>query len=90
MKVKVTRLSQIENRILYDGPAIEHGYPISDFFKVVANSRDEGEGVDLRFGFINTEREKLQIHLTLSRAETIEMYRSLVSWLDSIIKEGEK
>lgn len=89
MKVKVTRISQIENRVLYDGPAIKHDYPISDFFELVAQSRSEGEGVIFRFGFINTEREKIQIECTLSYAETVDAHKSLVGWLKSIIDEFE-
>lgn len=89
MKIQVKRLSQFGNRVLYDGPAIEHDYPISDFFKIVANSRGDGEGVNLRFGYINTEREKIEIKCVLSRDETVKMYTDLVSWLTSIIDESK-
>jgi len=87
VKIKVTRISQMGNRVLYDGPAIEHDYPITDFFKIVANSRGDGEGVNLRFGYINTEREKIEVKCVLTPDETIKMYTDLVGWLSSIIEE---
>lgn len=90
MKIKITRFSQNRNRVLYDGPFIEYDYPeILGFFKIVANSKGYGGGVKLRFGYLNTEREKIEINCELNLAETIKMHSDLVNGISALIAESQ-
>ncbi len=88
MKIKVIKHGAFENTVIYDGPALEKDYPVSDFFEVVSGSRGEGEGVNFRFGF-GDDGKFHQVQCTLTYSETVAAYRSLVIWMDSIIRESK-